>query len=415
MVRAGISDIVCVVLALCCISVPALASTANMTVSSADRQASPSPVIRLFIPASGFIHSDQINDAINGKSGDVLFATAFGLSDYNGSWSTRHVNRVNLSEGLLDDFITAIEYDPAGNLWIGYSGGIQIFNGATYQTIRDQQLLKDTRIKAFQRWGETMWVATGSTAIHRVSNGSWTWFQPFSKGGPGFYDIDSMALDPRNDSLIIATENNGIWMIPSQADPVTFLRIDVDTNVLPLRNHVRQDPMGGVYFFNESAVTRYTPARDWVPVLTVSDLTQKQVEINDIAAGTDGTLYIGTDDGIFFWRDGVVAGYLGRFEGIGTSTIVRWLFMDAKGRLWFATQGSVGYYEQETAAPVVTIMILNQTTTAQVTATPTTTPPPVTSIATPVPTEEIKPEKKASSLFEILTNFISDLISRFRK
>ncbi len=417
MVRAGISDVVCIVLVLCCIVVPALADSANETISPAPGTLVPqSPVIRLFIPDSGSVNSDQINDAVNGKSGNVLLATSFGLSDYNGIWSTRHVNHNNLSEGLVDDFITAIEYDPSGNLWIGYSGGIQIFNGVTYQTIRDQQLLKNTRINAIQRWGDTVWVATGNAGIHRVVNGTWTWFQPFSKGGPGFYEVDSMAVDPESDALFVATVNDGIWMLSSPEDPVRFTRIDTSTDLPPPRNHVRQDPLGGTFFFNDRTVTRYTKAQGWAPVLSASDLTQKQLEINDIAAAPDGTLYVGTDDGIFFWREGTVTGHLGRFEGIGTSTVVRWLFMDAKDRLWFASQGSVGYYtERDTAIPVVTILIVNQTTPAQVTTTTQVTPtaPPVTSGTTPVPTI-IAEKKKASSLFQLLTDFFSDLISRFR-
>ncbi|PKL56468.1 MAG: hypothetical protein CVV34_07895, partial [Methanomicrobiales archaeon HGW-Methanomicrobiales-5] len=106
--------------------------------------------IVLFIPTSNQIHSDQVMDQINSPDGDIFFATSFGLSAFNGSWSTRHINRDNISEGLMDDFITAIEFDHEGHLWLGYSGGIQIFNGISYQVIRDQQLLKDTRIHDLQ-------------------------------------------------------------------------------------------------------------------------------------------------------------------------------------------------------------------------------------------------------------------------
>lgn len=99
--------------------------------------------IKFVIPSPNQIHSDQIMDQINGPGGDILFATSFGLSTFNGTWSTRHASLDNISQGLMDDYVTAVEFDQDGNLWIGYSGGIQIYNGLYYQVIRDQQLLKD--------------------------------------------------------------------------------------------------------------------------------------------------------------------------------------------------------------------------------------------------------------------------------
>ncbi|MDP3564124.1 MAG: hypothetical protein Q8R70_06500, partial [Methanoregula sp.] len=44
--------------------------------------------IVLFIPSPNQIHSDEIKDQINSPNGDVLIATAFGLSTYNGTWSS---------------------------------------------------------------------------------------------------------------------------------------------------------------------------------------------------------------------------------------------------------------------------------------------------------------------------------------
>ena len=57
--------------------------------------------ITLFSPRSKEIHSDQITDQVNARNGDVLLATSFGLSTFNGTWSTRHINRNNISQGLM--------------------------------------------------------------------------------------------------------------------------------------------------------------------------------------------------------------------------------------------------------------------------------------------------------------------------
>ncbi|PKL70520.1 MAG: hypothetical protein CVV30_03975 [Methanomicrobiales archaeon HGW-Methanomicrobiales-1] len=304
--------------------------------------------IVLFIPSSNQVHSDQIKDQINDPNGDVVLATSYGLSTFNGTWSTRHINRDNISQGLMDDFITAVEYDHQGRLWIGYSGGIQIYNGVYYQVIRDQQLLKDPQIRDLQRWDDNIWIATGNAGIHRYHDGEWTWFQPMTNGGPGFYEIDSMVIDTGSNSLVIATEKEGLWIIRSQLDPVHFEMLAGKDSAAGQMQHVTRDPLGGVYFFNPEKIIHYDTVSGFKHILTTGDLTQEQITINDVAAGSDGNLNIATDDGIYIWREGGIYRHISSFEGIGTSDIVKTINVDIKNRVWFATQGYVGYYIDNT-------------------------------------------------------------------
>ncbi len=304
--------------------------------------------IVLFIPSSNQVHSDQILDQINSPDGDVVLATSYGLSIFNGTWSTLHINRDNISQGLMDDFITAVEYDYQGRLWIGYSGGIQIYNGVYYQVIQDQQLLKDPQIRDLQRWNDEMWIATGTAGIHRYRDGEWTWFQPMTKGGPGFYEVDSMVIDTESNSLVIATEKEGLWIVRSQEDPVHFEMLAGKDSAAGQMQHVTRDPLGGVYFFNPEKIIHFDTESGFKDILTTADLTQEQITINDVAAGSDGNLNIATDDGIYIWREGGIYRHLSRFEGIGTSDIVKTINVDAQNRVWFATTGYVGYYIDNT-------------------------------------------------------------------
>jgi hypothetical protein len=347
------------------ISATAAAAPANGSFNSTDTPnltAAPF-TITLFIPSSTMIHSDQIRDQINTPDGGVLIGTSYGLSKYNGTWSTRHINHDNISQGLMDDFITAIEYDHSGNLWIGYSGGIQIYNGIYYQSLRDQQLFKDPRIQDLQRWHDDMWVATGHSGIHRYRDGTWTWFQPMTIDGPGFYDIKSMTLDPASDSLVIATVDEGIWRVRSADDPVLFEQVAPKDGTYHDLEQVRRDPLGGVYFFNDTTVIHYSPDAGFHPVLTVKDLSNADIAINDLTAAPDGKVYLATDDGIYVWKDTAVYRHLTRFEGIGTSEGVRTIFIDAKNRVWFSTNGYVGFYlEKYGSDRPISIVIITPTT-----------------------------------------------------
>jgi hypothetical protein len=338
------------------VSATAAAAPANGSFSVSDSPALPAEpyTITLFIPSPTMVHSDQVLDQINTPDGGILLATSFGLSAYNGTWSTRHINRDNVSEGLMDDFVTAVEYDNRGNLWIGYSGGIQIYNGIHYQTLSNQQVFKDLQIQDLQRWHDDMWVATGNAGIHRYRDGTWTWFQPMSKGGPGFYKVGSLALDPAGDALIIATVREGLWIVESPDDPVRFEQIAQNDGTYGNLEQVRRDQQGGVYFFNDTSVVRFTPAAGFRPVLTAQDLSREELTINDLTSGPDGKLYLATDDGIYIWQNNGVYRHLNRFEGIGTTETVRTITIDTKNRVWFSTHGYVGFYLEraETEDPI---------------------------------------------------------------
>lgn len=370
-------------LVVCTLSGAALAGPGANETGPVSATTTPVPyAITLFIPSSNMIHSDHILDAVNTPERGVLFGTSFGLSMYNGTWSTRHINRDNITEGLMDEFITAVEYDPGGNQWIGYSGGIQIYDGRYYQTIRDQQLLKDPRIQDIQRWDDEMWIATGNAGIHRYKNGRWTWYQPASEGGPGFYDAREMALDPLHAILVIVSADNGHWVLSRTGDgSVRFDQIARKRGTFDLLDHVRRDPRGGVYFFNDTTVMHYTPAAGYVPVLTAKEVTVKDMAINDLAGAPDGRIYLATDDGIYTWNNNAVEQHLSRFEGIGTSEIVRTVIFDAEDRVWFATKGHVGYfYGESRAAPDITIVTFGPPETTE-TATPVMTPVPAPQVS----------------------------------
>ncbi|OPX64518.1 MULTISPECIES: two-component regulator propeller domain-containing protein [unclassified Methanoregula] len=365
--------------------------------------------ILLFIPKQTMIHSDQINDMTNGPGGETIIGTSFGLSTYNGSWSTRHTNLQNISEGLMDDYITAVERDSAGNLWIGYSGGLQIYDGNSFRSIRDQQILKETRIKDFQRWGADMWIATGHAGMHRYRNGTWTWYQPMKRTGPGFYEVKSMALDTGADAMVITTEVEGIWLLRTPEDRATFEEIAPRYSTWGFLETARRDPLGGVYLFNTSVIVRYAPDDGFVPVLSAADLAPGTIVINDITAAPDGRLFIATDTGIFIWKDGRVLDHLTRTEGLGTSPVIRTVTIDAKNRVWFSSTGYVGYYTDQAASTIpieiVQSVAIPSTTPTPLPTTRPTTVPVVTTV--PVPEPHFFPE---DSFFTFLNPLIDPIM-----
>lgn len=316
--------------------------------------------VHLFKPETGAIHSTQIQDIINGPQGEVIFATSFGLSIFNGSWETLHIDRNSPSSGLLDDYVTALAYDAAGRLWIGYPGGIQIYDGRTYSTIRDTELLKSLEIRALQRWDDEMWVATGNAGLHRYLNGTWTWFAPYSPNGPGFFEADSMAVDSADDSLLVATAKEGLWRVTRfDNGSAMFGTLQGSHDPFGQLRHVRRDPLGGGYFFNETTIAHYDAVRGFVLLAKSPALGDDSPAVNDLAVGPDGAVCVATDDGITVLRDGQIVDQLDTFEGFGTIQGIRKVYVDAGHRLWFSTQEEVGYATGNASiqpAPVVMTM-----------------------------------------------------------
>jgi hypothetical protein len=371
--------------------------------------------IQLFIPTQRMVHSDQINDLISGSDGETIIGTSFGLSTYNGSWSTRHRNLNNISEGLMDDYITAVELDGDGNLWIGYSGGLQLYDGRYYRSIRDQQLLKELRIKDLQRWNNDMWIATGHAGIHRYRNGTWTWYQPMTRNGPGFYEVRSMALDISHNILVIATEVEGLWILQYARDRPVFEEIAPRYSTYGFLGQVRRDPRGGVYLYNASMVVHYDPVQDFTPVLTVTDLPFEAVSLNDITALPDGRLVIASNNGIYMWEDGGITGHIGRYEGLGTSAVIRTVSMDARNRIWFSSPGYVGYYADRAAsAPTIAIEMMMPARTDTSTPQPTPSAEPKAVPVMPAITQDQPPFFDEDSFLNFLNPIIDPIIRGLR-
>jgi Predicted periplasmic ligand-binding sensor domain len=309
------------------------------------------PSSALYIEAPDYdsgIASAGVKEAINGRYGDVIFATDSGISVYTANSTWYSVNPRYPGEtayGLLaplDTMVTAIALDAEGHLWVGYPNGLQIGDGAGYREIQDQQFLKNRNINCMVRWGDEMWIATGRAGLHRCHGDDWTWYKPLGPEGLGCYTVVNMVVDAASDALVIGSESNGIRVLRNRTGEVRFEEVTCRGDPLRGIAGVRVDPFGGVYLFNRTTVLRYTPDAGVTPVLGAGDLSTFPVVINDIAATPTGMLFIASDNGVYGWNSSGVALHITSGDGL-RSNIVKRLFVDADGRCWFVVPGNVGY------------------------------------------------------------------------
>lgn len=174
------------------------------------------------------IASAGVRDIINGRYGDVIFATDSGISIYAADGIWRSVNARHPGEtpygtmAPLNIMVNAITLDSRGKLWIGYPNGLQFQSTTGYEAIQDQQFLKNLNINCIARWGDEIWVATGRAGLHRYHDGNWTWYKPLGPEGLGCYTITSMVVDAASDSLIIGSERDGVWVVRDRSEDITF-------------------------------------------------------------------------------------------------------------------------------------------------------------------------------------------------
>lgn len=333
--------------------------------------------IVLFAPGSDQISSLGVIDVAEGDNGSLYFATDNGLSIYDGKWHITHMTYANPSTGLLSDHILAVEFDPQGNLWMGYPNGLQRVEGGRYVTIRDQQLLKSLDIHGLLLSNGRMWVATGNAGVHRYHDGAWEWFKPQGPEGLGCNYVKSMASDSGDATVYVAC-NEGIWFTTNTEETVTFTPLFPRAVVAEPALGIRSDPFGGIYIFNTSSILHFSPPDDWRMIVTSPEL-MPGIYIHDLRVDPDRTLWIATDNGIYAWKDGKARAHLDSSNGIRNNAVKK-LYIDATDRLWFVTPENVGFYRltRQSGAinPAIPITTFSIPTTGPV-------PPPVTTQITP--------------------------------
>jgi len=371
----------------------------------------------LFIASSNQISSLGVLDIAEDPHGTLYFGTDNGLSIYDGSWQIRHMTYGNVSYGLLSDHILAIEFDREGRLWLGYPDGIQVIEDGLYETNRDQQLLKSLDIHGLLLANGRMWVAAGTAGLHRYRDGTWEWFQPGGREGLGCNYVDSMTADNGGKTLYVSC-NSGIWSTENSDSPVSFTPFTDSQLATGSAYEIKEDPFGGVYIFNSSAILHYNP-QDSNPqarlrlIATPADLMMG-IDIADVQVDPSGALWIATNYGLYKWDIGV-KDHIDASRGIRNNAVKK-LYLDSQDRLWFVTPENVGYYQlpPESWAGNPTIPV---DTFPVVTTYPAPPAPPAPSITPAVSYTEVQeapaaPVSPLDAFLNAISGFFSRLLGR---
>jgi ligand-binding sensor domain-containing protein len=281
-------------------------------------------------------------DFAEGLNGEIYVATDGGLSVFDNGWTTLRTTTPLANGSILSNHVLAVETDHRGFVWVGYTDGLQILAGPEIITIRDQQFLKNLNINTLYRNGEDMWVATGSSGVHRWRNGTWHHVSPWGEEGLGAYEVRSMAADPESGALYVASADSGVWVAPTGRDPLRFTRLLAHVPGDSPGIGLRADPFGGIYLFNRTTILHFSDRGGIQQVRFAPDLVAADVPVYDMAISRNGIVWIATGNGIYGCAEGKVVKHLTAPDGIGSDAVKR-IYADRQGRVWFVTTEAVGY------------------------------------------------------------------------
>jgi ligand-binding sensor domain-containing protein len=125
-----------------------------------------SGTVMTFIPATGSISSLEVMDISESHDGMVAFATTNGLSLYDSGWATIQKEPWNYDTGLQDDFIQTIEFDDKNYLWLGFSAGVQKYDGISFTRVGKDEFFSTMNIHDILCDNNTIWIANGYSGLN---------------------------------------------------------------------------------------------------------------------------------------------------------------------------------------------------------------------------------------------------------
>ena len=313
-----------------------------------------------YIPASSSISSLDVMDIAENKDGMIAFATTNGLSLFDSGWVTIHSESWNYDTGLKDKFISTIEFDKNNQLWLGFSAGVQTYDGTVFTRVGTDMIFSSMDIHDILRDGKTIWIATGNSGLHYFSEGNWRWIRPFSENGPDAYFISSMAKDHATGNIVLTSRSNGVWKGVKNKEGFAFSQIPIDEEQYGKITNVVDDPFGGVILFNRYTVLHYSESNGTAEIIVPAALGTGTSRINDVRVTEDGILVIGTNNGLYGLRDNEIIIHITRkMAGVSSNEVIK-VFPDTNGRWWFVTKGEAGYYLPDTATEKIPVRVVTE-------------------------------------------------------
>ncbi|HQK71772.1 MAG TPA: two-component regulator propeller domain-containing protein, partial [Bacteroidales bacterium] len=255
------------------------------------------------------------------KEKNILIADHYeGLSIYKGD----HFITYNTQEFLPDNNIWAISCDKSGRYWFGTNNGISMFNPSKTGTEQITFFNEATKMIGnpirFIVAGEglDMWIGTQGYGIYRfdLNTGKFNLDLEVNKMLPIDRVVTALTTDNKHNIWIGTNDGLAVWD-PSKKAGTVFTQVKgLAGNII---KSVFCDSKGTIWVGSEmkSGLSRLLPNSDKFSIVNIGEGIVPQV----IGETSDGTIWVGTVNGLIALKNDTVAYILSEKEGLLSGNI----------------------------------------------------------------------------------------------
>ena len=283
------------------------------------------------------------------KSGAMWFGTNAGISRYS-MWSGKRPVIYNQANNSIFEEIRFIREDKDGNFWIGSDqGGVIKFNMKTSkfesQPYINSTLYSDGQVKALEIDKENhLWIGTNEGyAIGTINENNFARY--ISIDSTNVTNIKALYCDPKG-FMWIGFEPKGGRPGLIKFDPAKLKSVPITGLPAVIPKTMVMDKNGILWIGTGEGLLAFR--NDSVLSMVTQDDGLLSSNINLLADGGDGSIYVGTNNGVnrFFPATKRIYSYTERNGFTGIETKPNAVFKSASGDLWFGTANGVTRLKQ---------------------------------------------------------------------
>lgn len=299
--------------------------------------------------------SNQVLDVIHDRFGYIWFATASGLSRFDGASFVNFFHDPKKPSSLSNSYVTCLAEDSNGHLWIGTKEGLNRLNRKDYSF----EHYKRDKYNSSSIPGDyirAMLADTASIIWLETANGFLSRFETINKK---FTSYGHKAANQRYANHSINKTSDGNLIVLGRELPPIYFDVENEKLTHFAPDCIEQSTFGymdsdlfedknGNFWMANSAGPSFLVTDDF----TSCTFNTTLISIYDMLQVSDGQLWMGG------WRTGALAIDLEhllirRYKQIATNTksivnnYINKIFEDKEGNIWFATMGGVSKLSQE--------------------------------------------------------------------
>jgi diguanylate cyclase (GGDEF)-like protein len=224
----------------------------------------------------------------------------------------RHIRHdATFSHSINDDSVSALLLDQSGLLWLGtWGNGINLFNphNQTFRNLHhslvDEFSLSQSDIRSsLELKNGNIWLGTKGNGIDIInpSTAQLTGLRPDPSSTDSLPDSPVTALAQTADLTVwIGTRDAGLYAYhPATASLKRYVYFD--NNSLPVIHRILPGAGGKLWIASDAGLLQFTPSTETFRRFTTADQPTQEFNglINALGQQADGTLWIGTNDGLY--------------------------------------------------------------------------------------------------------------------